>query len=183
MASAETRLSKYLAYLLRHGGEELGLVFDAEGWTSVADVRRLLDQRGEGCSDAQFDALIAGDRTGKARFERQGNRVRARCGHSQGVPDVHYLACTPPAKLYHGTSPEAWERIQVEGLRPMSRQYVHLAVERELAELVARRHSATPIMLEIQAAEAHAAGVVFMAPDETHCLVTHLPAQFCVPVP
>lgn len=57
----------------------------------------------------------------------------------------------PPAVLYHGTASATVPVILREGLRPMSRQDVHLSAEQETAVRAGARHG-RPVVLEVGAA-------------------------------
>jgi hypothetical protein len=68
----------------------------------------------------------------KRRHEIVGERIRALYGHS--VPSkLPRERAMPPAILFHSTSPNAADAITHDGLKPMSRQYVHLSVNRATA--------------------------------------------------
>jgi putative RNA 2'-phosphotransferase len=137
------------------------------GETSASSVETL-------SRDAQAEGLAA---AGKRRFQVEGNRIRARYGHSLARP-IRYEPCTPPPRLYHATSPDALASIRREGLRPMERQYVHLSPDPETAIHVGARHADRPVVLTVRAAEAHAAGVEFHQADEAIYLARHIPAEF-----
>ena len=172
------QLSKYLSFLLRHGGEEAGLTFDSQGFTSYQEVWELIQKRfGSRFTLADFDAVIAGEGQDKKRFERQGEGLRAAYGHSR-VSTVHYDEAIPPATLYHGTTPRALASIRQEGLRSMNRQYVHLTIDLERARSVARRYDKNPIILIVHAADAHAKGIRFYRPDQEHFLSDDIPPEF-----
>lgn len=131
-------------------------------WATRADVIAVV---GEGSGD------------GKRRFQVEGNRIRASYGHSLARP-IRYEPCTPPSLLYHGASPDALRSIRREGLKPMERQYIHLSPDPETAVRVAARHAEHPAVLEISAAEAHAAGVEFYRADEAVYLAKQIPPEF-----
>ena len=84
----------------------------------------------------------------------------------------------PPAILFHGTSVEAASTIEREGLRPMSRQYVHLSVDVPMALEVARRKSHTTVLFEIAARAAHADGLAFYEGNERVWLADVVPARW-----
>jgi putative RNA 2'-phosphotransferase len=174
------KLSKFLALILRHQPERFALLLDEEGWASLPEVMEIL--RGlpnfRWATRADVTAVVeegAGD--GKRRFEVQGNRIRARYGHSLTRPIV-CEPCTPPALLYHGTSPDALASISGQGLKPMARQYVHLSPDPETAIRVGACHDERPVVLTVHAAEAHAAGVTFYQADEAVFLAKLIPAEF-----
>lgn len=58
---------------------------------------------------------------------------------------------SPPSILYHGTSRKAWEKIKLEGLRPMNRQYVHLSSDRDTAMTAGRMHDENPVIIAVYA--------------------------------
>jgi putative RNA 2'-phosphotransferase len=175
-----TKLSKFLALILRHQPERFGLVLDEEGWASLSEVLDIL--RGlpnfRWASRADVRAVVetgAGDE--KHRFEIAEARIRARYGHSLAQP-IRYEPCVPPAALYHGTSPDSLEAIRREGLQPMERQYVHLSPDPETAIRVGARHDDRPVVLAIHAAEAHAAGIAFHQADESIYLAKRIPVEY-----
>jgi len=120
-------------------------------------------------------------RSGTPRFELAGGRIRARYGHSR--PEVAAPApAPPPVLLYHGTSPAAAARILAEGLRPMRRRYVHLAVDPATARRVGARHAKEPRLLGVRAAAAAAAGVRFFPAVPGIWLADPVPPAFIEPV-
>jgi putative RNA 2'-phosphotransferase len=159
-----------MSHALRHEPWLYELELDEAGWTPVADLLAAL-----GVSRARLEDVVRDNP--KQRFELDGDRIRARYGHS--VPGrIVRAPGVPPALLYHGTAASAAERIHREGLRPMRRQYVHLSVTRELAESVGRRKGAQVTVLTVDTAAARAAGVEFLHGNEFVWLATHVPAEF-----
>ncbi|HIE37814.1 MAG TPA: RNA 2'-phosphotransferase [Anaerolineales bacterium] len=174
------RLSKFLALILRHQPERFGLALDEEGWASLPEVLEILRGLPNFRWATRADVIeIAekGSGDGKQRFEVEGDRIRARYGHSI-ARTIRYEPCTPPPRLYHGTSPEAAEAILQEGLKPMGRQYIHLSPDPETAARVGARHTPHPLVLTVRADEAHAAGIPFYQADEAVYLTGHIPPSF-----
>ena len=174
------KLSKFLALILRHQPERFALTLDESGWASLTEVLEILNGLPNFRWATRTDVLElvaegAGDE--KRRFEVDGNRIRARYGHSVAQPIV-YEPCVPPRQLYHGTSSSAAGRIVQEGLKPMGRQYVHLSPDPETAVRVGARHDEQPVLLSVRAAEAYRAGVVFYQADEMVYLTKHVPPEF-----
>jgi putative RNA 2'-phosphotransferase len=174
------KLSKFLALILRHQPERFALALDEEGWAALPEVMEIL--RGlpnfRWATRAEVMKLVEeGSGDGKKRFEVQGDRIRARYGHSLDRR-VRYEPCTPPRRLYHGTAPRTLEAIRREGLQPMGRQYVHLSVDPETAVKVGSRHAAQPVVLTVRAAEAHAAGIAFYQAGEGVYLAERIPPEF-----
>jgi putative RNA 2'-phosphotransferase len=174
------KLSKFLALILRHQPERFALALDEEGWASLSEVMEILKglPNFRWATRADVVAVVEeGTEPDKRRFEVEGNRIRARYGHSFAQP-IRYEPCTPPRVLYHGTSPSSLEAIHREGLRPMERQYVHLSPDPETAIRVGARYDERPVVLTIRAAEAQAAGIEFYQADAAVYLVKWVPAEF-----
>lgn len=115
----------------------------------------------------------------KQRFELRVGRIRALYGHS--TPQrLRMVPAEPPAVLYHGTAPETAKLVLAEGLKPMNRQYVHLSVDRGTAFQVGRRKARLPVILEVAATKAHAAGVVFYQGNDQVWLAEGIPAAYII---
>ncbi len=170
------KLSRFLALLLRHRPARFPVAMDAEGYVALDEILHILkglpNFRWAGRAD--IEAVLA--LPGRRRFEIVGERIRALYGHT--AIRLTYPPATPPAVLYHGTAPENLDTIWQEGLQPMQRQYVHLATTPETARHIALRYTAEPVVLEIRAADAHAAGVVFYHPEDSIYLCETMPAAF-----
>ena len=178
-----TKLSKFLALILRHQPERFALAIDEQGWAPFAEVLEIVQglPNFRWATRADVMAVVEGGTgTDKRRFEVEGNRIRARYGHSFAQPTISYEPCVPPPVLYHGTSPQALASIRREGLEPMGRQYVHLSPDLDTAVRVGARHDEHPVILTIRAAEAHVAGVAFYQADEAVYLARHVPATFLI---
>jgi putative RNA 2'-phosphotransferase len=174
------KLSKFLAYILRHNPEEFNLTLDAQGFTSVDSVWAAIQKRFPNGRYGWKDVLeiVKGDKTGKKRYEIKENRIRAMYGHNAAVTEITYRPFVPPSVLYHGTNQPALALIKLEGLKALGRQYVHLTTSADRAITVAKRRSNDIIVLEILSAEAHAAGVVFFRPEPEHFLAKAIPPEF-----
>ncbi|MBN2306027.1 MAG: RNA 2'-phosphotransferase [Anaerolineae bacterium] len=172
------RLSKTIARALRHAPGDYGLELDSEGWTPVEDLLTTLRKRRRewrALSEADLAQMI--EQSDKQRYELRDGHIRAYYGHS--MPErIEKPRAEPPETLYHGTSPESAANIRRDGLKSMRRQYVHLSADQETALQVGRRHSAEPVILEIQALEAHWAGIAFYHGNDDVWLADTIPPQF-----
>ncbi len=174
------KLSKFLSLILRHQPERFGLKLDEEGWASLPEVLEILQGLPNFRWATRADVLELvekGSGDGKRRFEVAGERIRARYGHTVAL-GAEPQPCTPPSRLYHGTSPGALKHIREEGLRPMRRQYVHLSTDPETARQVGARQTPTPVVLTIRADEAAAAGIPFYKAEESVYLSRAIPPEF-----
>jgi len=174
----DTHLSRVVSHALRHRPDRYDLRLDAAGWATVADLIAALRRHRPGWTGlgrADLERMVA--RSDKPRFELEGDRIRARYGHSLPV-DLARAAEPPPPRLYHGTTPAAAGRILTEGLRPMGRQYVHLSDETTTARQVGARRARQPVVLAVRAAEAAAAGVRFYRGGPGIWLADRVPPAF-----
>lgn len=173
------RLSKTVAHALRHEPWEYGLEPDSQGWVPVEELLDALRSKREAWHDLTEDDLIEMiDSSEKKRFEISQSKIRAYYGHSLSEK-IEKVAAIPPDILYHGTNQQALPVILKEGLKPMSRQYVHLSVDRETAQQVGSRHrQSETVIISIQALEAHQQGIAFYKGHETIWLADFIPSDF-----
>jgi putative RNA 2'-phosphotransferase len=150
-----TRLSKFTSGALRHFPDDAGLSLDERGWVGYEDLVESVTRRYDWAEPAHVEAVIVTDP--KGRFERLEGRVRAAYGHSVDV-ELDAPETPVPDRLYHGTAPDAVEAIREEGLRPMSRNQVHLSGTVEEARGVGRRRDDEPAVFEVDAAAMAADG-------------------------
>jgi putative RNA 2'-phosphotransferase len=177
MADRYTRLSKLLALALRHHPRQLGLELDAEGWVPVAQLLTALHRQRDWRDVSEDDLHELIRSATKQRHEIRDGRIRALYGHT--LPGkLAREPVIPPPVLYHGTARRLLQHILSEGLRPMSRQYVHLSRSTEMARQVGKRRDAEPIILEIDTKAAAEAGVTFYRGNDEVYLADHVPAMY-----
>jgi len=170
------RLSRRMSLALRHEPARFGLSLDPEGYTPLSDLAAALE-----VDAGTIREVIARVEADKQRFSIVNEDVRANYGHSLGER-IQQDAAPPPAQLLHGTHGSALARILAEGLKPMSRQYVHLTGNAELARRVgARRGSA--VLLHVDAHTAHQDGIRFYRANEAFWLADFVPASYLSLVP
>ncbi|HHX37246.1 MAG TPA: RNA 2'-phosphotransferase, partial [Clostridiaceae bacterium] len=124
---------------------------------------------------SDIEKLIA--RSTKQRHEILGDRIRATYGHTAGKR-IEKQAVVPPDKLYHGTTHRAIAKIKQTGLKPMGRHYVHLSSDYETAIQVGERRDPRPIILTVDAKQAHADGFQFYPATDGTWNSDPLPARY-----
>jgi putative RNA 2'-phosphotransferase len=176
MPADPTQLGKFLSFVLRHKPDAIGLVLDAEGWAVIDDL--IAKANAAGTRLARDDLLHVVATSDKKRFSisADGLRIRAAQGHSVSV-ELGLPPKAPPAVLYHGTATRFVEAIRVEGLKPQSRQQVHLSLDEITAHRVGQRHG-KPVILKIDALRMHAHGFKFYVADNGVWLTDHVPPEF-----
>lgn len=134
---------QFLALILRHKPESVGVAMDEHGWVGIAE---LID--GMNAAGTYIDLLsriVETDNKNRYSFSDDGRFIRANQGHSVHV-DLELLPVEPPEFLYHGTATRFLDSIFVDGLLPMSRMHVHLSSDEETASLVGQRHGKLAIL-------------------------------------
>jgi putative RNA 2'-phosphotransferase len=155
------KLSKTISHALRHEPWLYELELDGEGWVSINSLLVSLQQeRDEWANLGENDLAEMIASSNKKRHEIYNEKIRALYGHSLPGKLSKRLA-EPPRILYHGTSSNATEIIRIQGLKPMSRQYVHLSVDIETAKQVGLRKTKQPVILEVKSYEGYQAGLKF----------------------
>lgn len=135
------RLSKTMAYHLRHHGPTNGVLIDKAGFATMDDLALVLN-----VDSSQL--LAVAEHPGEPRFEVREGRIRALYGHSLDVVVEAGVKVGAPASLYHGSSWSALDAIVRDGLVPMQRRMVHLTNIAEEAMAVGQRKGA-PLVLAV----------------------------------
>jgi|GEM_PF-1921283 len=144
-SQSQTRLSKAMSRALRHRAEEMGLEPNAAGFVAIDGLARALNKTVDEIVDVASDPS-------EPRFQILNEDVRALYGHSFPVSDLDELSVEMPGELFHGTSWDHVSDIAAVGLRPQTRQHVHLTNNPAEAIEVARRHG-HPLLLAVRTDE------------------------------
>lgn len=171
-------ISKCMSHALRHKPWLYELELDEEGWVPLEMLLSALRSERAAWQGLQRPDIEELMRTApKERFQIKGDHIRAIYGHS--LPGaLRHEPADPPETLYHGTNPDLVQTIMEEGLRPMSRQYVHLSADAETALEVGRRKAGKPVLLRVDTASATRAGVTFFRGNDKVWLASKIPGEF-----
>ncbi len=168
------RITRSLAYMLRHQPEEFDLELDADGYGELGEVVRALTERLGADVDMEDveRAIASGDRP---RYEIVDDKVRALYGHSIDVEPGE--ASKPPQLLYVGINGRDAKRAVQYGLRGGRRRFLHLALTVEDARETGRRTGREYSVLTVHALDAWEEGVNFF--DRTALyLAEQIPTEF-----
>lgn len=124
---ADIKLSKKLAYYLRHGALESGLKLKPDGFIEVQELKRKLKD----CTFGDIERVVKND--SKNRYTLRTNNgvleIKANQGHS--IAAVSELSLRPIHEanfdIIHGTYFDKWKVIRVQGLSRMKRNHIHFA--------------------------------------------------------
>ena len=175
MSNKET--SKYIALILRHKPETIGLTLDEHGW---ADVKELIAGVGKTHTLTMeiLEQIVAEDSKQRYSFNEDKTKIRANQGHSVLV-DVELEEKEPPEILYHGTGEKFVPAIDREGLISKSRLYVHLSKDVETARNVGARHG-KPVIYKVKSGEMARNGIKFYQSVNGVWLVGAVPLKYLV---
>lgn len=166
-------ISKKISYLLRHNPEDL--VMNKSGYV---DTMSLLDKLG--ITQDELDYVVDTNNKKRFAYNKDKSKIRASQGHSIKV-DVELKVVRPPKELYHGTSPDSFEKItKSDGLNKMRRLHVHMSSDVDMAYEVGKRYSKfyRPIILIIDSAAMYADGYKFYLSDNGVWLTDNVPLKY-----
>ena len=152
------KISKYIAYLLRHRPDAAGITLDEHGWAKTEELLAGVN-RTAALTMEELEEIVRTDEKQRYSFNADKTRIRANQGHSIQV-DVELTEKKPPAVLFHGTAVRFRESIEEQGLLPGGRLYVHLSPDVETALKVGKRHG-KPMVYRVDAGRMYRDGVVF----------------------
>lgn len=167
--------ARTLSQWLRHRPDRAGITLSPEGWATIDEVVGAFERLECTVVDSDIVAIVASDP--KHRFEIEGDRIRARYGHSvQLAIPAHESA--PPSVLFYTTVQRYVPKILVTGLLPIKRQFVHMRADRKAAREEAASRGKDSVIIMVSAADAFAAGVRFFPRGAGVWLSEAVPAQF-----
>lgn len=150
--------SKFISLILRHKPEAIGITLDEHGWANVDELIAGVAKT-HPIDMAILEQIVAEDEKQRYSFNEDKTLIRANQGHSIPV-DVELEEKQPPEILYHGTGEKYVSSINVQGLIPKSRLYVHLSGDEETAHKVGRRHG-KPVIYKVKSGEMYRDGYKF----------------------
>ncbi|MBD5497333.1 MAG: RNA 2'-phosphotransferase [Lachnospiraceae bacterium] len=153
------KLSVFISLVLRHKPEAAGIRLDEHGWANVEELLEGINNTGRQINMDILEEIVRTDSKQRYSFNSNKTLIRANQGHSVPV-DVELEERQPPQYLYHGTAERFLDAIMAEGLKPMSRLYVHLSKDEETAVKVGKRHG-SPVVLKVRAEEMYHDGNKF----------------------
>ncbi|KIY73795.1 hypothetical protein CYLTODRAFT_365398 [Cylindrobasidium torrendii FP15055 ss-10] len=166
------RISRTMAYLLRHSGQREGLAMTSDGFVRVRDLLEHPNMRSVNFQTLQnivrddkknryymkFDTMVTDDGTKDSWW------ICARQGHS--IPEVAldlepiFSAKNMPVVI-HGTTEEAWKAIAQVGIHRMNRNHIHLARGFAQDGVLSGIRSSSKVLIYIDVAKALAYGIPF----------------------
>ena len=176
----DIKLGRFISLILRHHPEQIGITLDSEGW---ADTQALLDginASGRRIDMETLERIVRENNKQRYSFNGDKSKIRANQGHSIPV-EVGMQVMTPPDRLYHGTATRFLDSIKRDGIKKMSRLYVHLTKDVETAVSIGKRHG-KPVVLVIDTKAMHKDGYTFRLSDNGVWQSEDIPWRYVVEV-
>ena len=170
-----TEISKYIALILRHRPEAIGITLDEHGWANVDDLIAGISKDHD-FNMEMLEEIVRTDNKQRYSFNDDKTLIRANQGHSIPV-DVELEKTTPPDILYHGSAVKFEESIDREGLIPKFRLYVHLSKDYDTAVTVGSRHG-TPVIYKVKAGDMAKEGYEFFLSANGVWLTKSVPTMY-----
>lgn len=171
------QLSKTVSHALRHEPQYYDLQLDNQGWVLISDL--VIALRTKGFNVDENSIIEMANLSAKKRHQISEGKIRAFYGHSTEKKIIKEPS-EPPLFLYHGTIQDNLQSIQKDGLLPMGRQYVHLSVDNETAQIVAKRRKGEIVILTIKAREAHINNIQFYQEENGIWLSDPIPSKYII---
>lgn len=172
-----TSISKYLSYILRHKPEAIGLALNNQGWASVQELLQKANSNRRILTRAILEEIVNTSEKKRFALSDDGEFIRAVQGHSTESVSINFKELAPPDILYHGTAERFLESILRDGLKPGTRQYVHLSADHATAINVGKRHG-KPVVLKINAKLMHGENYKFYQSENGVWLAKRIPGKF-----
>jgi putative RNA 2'-phosphotransferase len=173
----KTGMGKFLALILRHKPEVIGIKLDEHGWASVEELIKGVNRNSRRSLDrATLEEIVRTDSKQRYAFNADHTKIRANQGHSVHV-DVELEQRTPPDLLWHGTGEKSAASIAREGILPMGRLYVHLSADYGTAVKVGSRHG-RPVVFAVDCAAMVREGYRFWLSKNNVWLTENVPPRY-----
>jgi len=153
------KLSVFISLVLRHKPDAAGITLDEHGWANVQELLDGINNTGRKIDIGVLEEIVRTDNKQRYSFNEDKTLIRANQGHSIPV-NVELKEDVPPEFLYHGTAERFIKSIMEEGLKSMSRLYVHLSKDIETANKVGKRYG-SPVILKVHSGQMHQEGIKF----------------------
>lgn len=170
------KLSVFISLVLRHNPDAAHITLDEHGWADVGELLAGINDTGREINMEILEEIVATDNKQRYSFNQDKTLIRANQGHSIPV-DVELKEQEPPEFLYHGTAARFLDAIESEGLKPMSRLYVHLSKDIETALKVGRRHG-NPVVLKVNSGDMYKDGYRFYLSENGVWLIKKVDAKY-----
>ena len=170
------KTSKFLALILRHKPEKIGITLHEHGWADVDELIEKTIQSGRELDKESLEYIVRTNDKKRYAFNEDHTKIRASQGHTIPV-DVKLKDTIPPDSLYHGMKVDYLPLIMECGLLKMKRLCVHLSNDVGTAIKVGQRHG-NPVVLLVNSGRMYKDGYRFYLSVNGVWLTDHVPAEY-----
>lgn len=160
-----TEKGKELAFLLRHDKKAFKKgVIDKFGWRKCDELIE-----NHGFTEELLEEIVETNDKKRYEFNSDGDKIRARQGHSIPVDMSFSEYVGSKDFLYHGTDGRFISSIKKNGIRKQTREYVHLSGDLETAEKVGKRHGAHLFVIKVDSKKMMEDGVkIYLSTNDVY---------------
>lgn len=177
---SKDKLSIFISLILRHKPEEIGITLDEHGWAKVEDLINGINNSGRKIDIDVLEEIVRIDNKQRYSFNEDKTKIRANQGHSVPVT-IEFKELEPPNTLYHGTATKSLEGIKHQGIKSMSRLYVHLSKDFETATNVGSRHGECAVLV-INAKRMYEDGIKFYLSENGVWLTKYIDPKYILSI-
>ncbi|MBQ7502386.1 RNA 2'-phosphotransferase [bacterium] len=174
-----TGISKFIALILRHKPDAVGIKLDEHGWADVDALIKGINKT-RSLTEEELEEIVRSDDKQRYSFNEDHTMIRANQGHSVPV-DVELEEVKPPLYLYHGSGEKYAASIEKQGLLPKSRLYVHLSGDVITAKKVGSRHG-KPVVYKVLSGKMAEDGFRFYRSVNGVWLTERVPPEYLAPI-
>ncbi|MDY0041271.1 MAG: hypothetical protein RBS57_13245 [Desulforhabdus sp.] len=168
-------LAKTIHYVAYHAAGEYGLFWDSAGTMPWKELYWALQEDPSLRFVRQSHIVELNYLQVEIPIKLEDNLLHLR----DGFPLPEYPVCeNPPGRLFFACPRKPFGAILKHGLVPFGRDFLPLAADEELALRIGRRRDSKPLLVEVLAGKARAAGILFRTAGPELYLVESLAMEY-----
>jgi 2'-phosphotransferase len=126
-------ISKTMSTILRHTADKEGINIDKEGYININDLINNRHMKKFNLNQNDIYKIVETNNKQRFSLNNDKTKIRANQGHSKHFKDIIdeesiFNIITNPILCIHGTTYDAFSKIEKEGLKSMSRTHIHCAI-------------------------------------------------------
>jgi len=170
-------LNRLLNYILGNRPDEFGLVPDKEGYISLKELLRAINEEPNMAyvRESHIREVLFDNRDGI--FEIPGKKIRS-TKRNYSLIDKDQAPVPSPKILYKGVKRKTYPFILKSGLLPGSNGHVVMTKDKDFAIRIAQRLDQSPIIIEIETEAATENGITFSPFGDSIYLTDTVPTRF-----
>lgn len=174
----EQKISKFISLVLRHKPDLINIDIDDKGYTDIDSlISNINKYKNTNITKNDLISIVNNDEKGRYSFNDNITRIRANQGHSINV-NIEFEKVIPEHDLYHGTKFSNFNNIKSQGLLKMSRQFVHLSKDINIAADSGKRWKEDLLICKIDTKSMINDGYIFFKSENNVYLIKYIPPEY-----